>query len=114
MIINAKYKGTCTECNQPINIGDKINWSREKGAKHTSCSTAPEQKPTYIIVDGPEPNFDEVQGLEYPEWCIALYDADDSELKVYWVSDYESAIDEGERLGQSFGIEVINEATPAF
>lgn len=38
----ARYAGTCATCNQPVNVGDAITWSRKhKGhVLHISCPTA--------------------------------------------------------------------------
>ncbi len=45
MVLVAKDKNTCPKCHQPINVGDKINWSRGRQATHGTCpvaSTPPE------------------------------------------------------------------------
>lgn len=42
--MSAKYAGWCRKCGGKINIGDKINWTRETGANHVNCpakTTAP-------------------------------------------------------------------------
>jgi hypothetical protein len=40
MAFPARYKGTCSTCNKPINVGQQITWSRrEKGkAYHADCA----------------------------------------------------------------------------
>lgn len=53
MTIKAKYPGQCKTCGGHINVGEEIEWSREKGARHIEC---PKQKehdgPTYTLHGG--------------------------------------------------------------
>lgn len=37
MTITAKFQGTCHECNQPIAVGDKIEYRKGEKATHASC-----------------------------------------------------------------------------
>jgi len=37
MTITAKYPGRCKKCGGQINVGDKIEWERGKGAEHVEC-----------------------------------------------------------------------------
>lgn len=37
MTIIAKFPGKCTSCGKPINVGEKIEWSKTAGASHASC-----------------------------------------------------------------------------
>jgi hypothetical protein len=37
MTITAKYPGKCRKCGAVINIGDRIEWEKSKGAAHISC-----------------------------------------------------------------------------
>lgn len=37
MIIISKYKSVCPSCNQPIEIGAKVEWSSGKKAVHEQC-----------------------------------------------------------------------------
>lgn len=36
-MIVAKYKGTCQECQQPVNPGDWVYWMRSVGVFHKKC-----------------------------------------------------------------------------
>ena len=38
--MRARRAGTCPQCNQPIEPGDDIYWSRQGGAWHVNCETA--------------------------------------------------------------------------
>jgi hypothetical protein len=42
MIITAKFPGTCRKCNQPITVGEKIEWEKSAGATHVKCPAQPE------------------------------------------------------------------------
>ena len=37
MTITAKYAGKCKACGGQINEGDKIEWTKEDGARHVGC-----------------------------------------------------------------------------
>jgi hypothetical protein len=37
MTITAKFPGTCRRCGGKITVGEKIEWSREDGARHLEC-----------------------------------------------------------------------------
>lgn len=38
MTITAKYAATCPCCNRPINVGDRIEWSKGTKARHAACA----------------------------------------------------------------------------
>lgn len=35
--IQARYRGTCRDCDGSIHVGDLIVWSRDLGARHLNC-----------------------------------------------------------------------------
>jgi len=37
MTIIAKYPGTCRKCGRQINVGDRIDWQKGRGASHIEC-----------------------------------------------------------------------------
>lgn len=39
MTITAKYKGTCTVCNNPIAVGEQIEWKKGSGSTHAECTS---------------------------------------------------------------------------
>ena len=39
MTMISKYSGTCRDCGEKINKGDRINWSRATGAVHENCES---------------------------------------------------------------------------
>jgi hypothetical protein len=38
MTIDAKYPGRCSECGGRIRVGERIEWAKGAGARHTRCS----------------------------------------------------------------------------
>jgi hypothetical protein len=51
MTITAKYAGKCRVCGEAIVVGEKIEWSKSGGARHTSCAgkstSAPSRRQQY-------------------------------------------------------------------
>ena len=45
MTMTAKYPGKCRACGKPIYCGDKIEWTKEGGARHVNCGAATEAAP---------------------------------------------------------------------
>jgi hypothetical protein len=41
--MKSKYKSKCVICGKPIEVGEEINWSKEKGASHASCDMFDEE-----------------------------------------------------------------------
>lgn len=41
MRITSKYAGTCKACGKPFDAGTTIEWTKDAGAKHVDCATAP-------------------------------------------------------------------------
>ena len=39
MTMTAKYNGTCRTCGKSITKGEKIEWTKDGGAKHISCAS---------------------------------------------------------------------------
>ncbi len=39
MIITSKYPGTCADCGDRINKGDRINWTRGQKPTHANCES---------------------------------------------------------------------------
>ena len=37
MTLTAKYDGKCSQCGRKITAGEKIEWEKGRGAKHTNC-----------------------------------------------------------------------------
>lgn len=38
MIIVSKFPGRCNTCNQPVKVGDRVEWSRQvRGVSHEAC-----------------------------------------------------------------------------
>lgn len=40
MIITSQYRATCKKCGGSISVGEKIEWERARGARHTECPAA--------------------------------------------------------------------------
>ena len=38
--MQAKYRGTCTNCRAAIEVGQTIYWGKRSGACHVDCETA--------------------------------------------------------------------------
>lgn len=37
--ITSRYPGRCRVCGRPIQVGDRVEWTKESGAKHLACAT---------------------------------------------------------------------------
>jgi hypothetical protein len=70
--MNAKYAGWCRKCGGKINVGDKINWTKDTGASHVTC---PEKSPAARPATPPEPTV-----FVSP----VLPDTDDTIVKAWW------------------------------
>jgi hypothetical protein len=53
MQITAKFAGTCPDCGGPYAEGARIEWERDKKAKHVTC---PESRPLRLIPTGAPPS----------------------------------------------------------
>jgi hypothetical protein len=63
MIITARYPSICTNCPNPINVGDQIHWERAvRGVRHVSCALAEAGAQTVRAQPAPPPVVD-VSGI---------------------------------------------------
>lgn len=77
--ITSKYGGKCIECNQGINKGDTILWTKPLGAKHETCPTQLSEDNTGITVidedkpktwkDSKEYSYKELQSITKCQCC---------------------------------------------
>ena len=40
MMITSKYAGKCKSCGMTIQIGERIEWTRETGVRHITCPSS--------------------------------------------------------------------------
>lgn len=52
MTITARFSSTCPDCNNPVKVGDKVNWTPGEKATHVQC---PPAIAPVVLVD-PTPN----------------------------------------------------------
>lgn len=65
----ARFKGTCGVCDSPIEIGDEIEWGKEKGQKsgeacHANCLKVP-SKTHEAVTDATWKRFTDWQREQY-------------------------------------------------
>ena len=78
-----------------------------------SSNTVNRSRPAYVHVDGPySAGISSYSGDEYPEWTVAIMDADDDEIKVYACATFAKAHSLGERIARDRHIEFVNDASP--
>lgn len=77
MTILAKYPGTCTECHGKIRRGDSIEWTKGRGAKHTTCAKPTQDNPAAMrapcwTCKAPDGKF-RAHGAAAPVLCDACH-----------------------------------------
>ena len=67
-----------------------------------------------IYVTGPEPDFDEVEGTEYPTWYVQIIDDDSGDEKNYTkFYNYEDATEYAEATAIDLDLEIESDAMRA-
>ena len=55
MRLKSKYQGTCTVCGDGIAVGQDVEWSKDEGARHPTCTPSPivhdTSIPSYVLTD---------------------------------------------------------------
>lgn len=71
-------------------------------------------KPVAVVVDGPEPDWDDRRGEEYAVWTVAVTDDDGEAVgRVYTVHSHAKAMALGRRMATDRRLEYVNDSSPA-
>ena len=69
------------------------------------------RKVSYVAADGPRSaGVNEMSGIEFPEWVVAVVDAEDEDIKVYCVGSYEKSQSLGQKIADDRKVEFVNDA----